>query len=88
MTGGTDEAGPHQRRGWRARPASTGSALVLGSGRALLEDPALLATYRSADRPPLLLGNLGAAQVRLHDAPDARRAARRAARRRRPDAST
>jgi isopentenyl-diphosphate delta-isomerase len=43
---------------------------VLGSGRALLEDPDLLATYRSADRPPLLLGNLGAAQVRLDDGPE------------------
>ena len=47
--------------------------------------PTLLPTYRSADRPPLLLGNLGAAQVRAPDAPERARAARRAARRRRPD---
>jgi isopentenyl-diphosphate delta-isomerase len=44
--------------------------MVLGSGRALLDDPAQLSTYRSADRPPLLLGNLGAAQVRRPDAPE------------------
>jgi isopentenyl-diphosphate Delta-isomerase len=68
MTGGTDEAAAINAR--LARAASEhGLALVLGSGRALLEDPALLPTYRSADRPPLLLGNLGAAQVRLDDAP-------------------
>jgi isopentenyl-diphosphate Delta-isomerase len=67
MTGGTEEAAAIN--GELARAASEhGLALVLGSGRALLEDPSLLATYRSADRPPLLLGNLGAAQVRLPDA--------------------
>jgi isopentenyl-diphosphate Delta-isomerase len=69
MTGGTDEAGEINARLARAA-AEHGLALVLGSGRALLEDPSLLPTYRSADRPPLLLGNLGAAQVRRPDAPE------------------
>jgi isopentenyl-diphosphate delta-isomerase len=73
MTGGTDEAAAINADLARAA-CEHGLALVLGSGRALLEDPSLLATYRSADRPPLLLGNLGAAQVRLRDAPE--RAAR------------
>ncbi len=68
MTGGTDEAGVVNARLARAA-CEHGLALVLGSGRALLEDPSLLPTYRSDDRPPLLLGNLGAAQVRLDDAP-------------------
>jgi isopentenyl-diphosphate Delta-isomerase len=68
MTGGTEEAGVINARLARAA-CEHGLALVLGSGRALLEDPSLLPTYRSADRPPLLLGNLGAAQVRLDDAP-------------------
>jgi isopentenyl-diphosphate delta-isomerase len=69
MTGGTDEAAEINARLARAA-CEYGLALVLGSGRALLEDPSLLPTYRSADRPPLLLGNLGAAQVRLDDARD------------------
>jgi isopentenyl-diphosphate Delta-isomerase len=69
MTGGTEEAGEINARLARAA-AEHGLALVLGSGRALLEDPSLLPTYRSADRPPLLLGNLGAAQVRRPDAPE------------------
>ena len=73
MTGGTDEAATINARLARAA-CEHGLGLVLGSGRALLDDPSLLPTYRSADRPPLLLGNLGAAQVRLHDAPE--RAAR------------
>jgi isopentenyl-diphosphate delta-isomerase len=68
MTGGTDEAGVVNARLARAA-CEHGLAVVLGSGRALLEDPSLLPTYRSADRPPLLLGNLGAAQIRLDDAP-------------------
>ena len=65
MTGGTDEAG--EINGALARAAAQhGVGLVLGSGRKLLDDPALLRTYRpaAADRPPLLLANLGAAQVR------------------------
>ena len=69
MTGGTPEA--EEINGRLARAASEhGLALVLGSGRALLDDPARLSTYRSGDRPPLLLGNLGAAQVRRPDAPE------------------
>ena len=69
MTGGTPEA--EEINGRLARAASEhGLALVLGSGRALLDDPSALPTYRSADRPPLLLGNLGAAQVRRPDAPE------------------
>ncbi len=68
MTGGTDEAAEINARLARAA-CEQGLALVLGSGRALLDDPELLPTYRSGDRPPLLLGNLGAAQVRLADAP-------------------
>lgn len=65
MTGGTDEAGELNRRLARAA-AEHGIALVLGSGRRLLDDPGLLRTYRPAgsERPPLLLANLGAAQIR------------------------
>jgi isopentenyl-diphosphate delta-isomerase len=73
MTGGTPEAETVNIR--LARAASEhGLALVLGSGRALLDDPDQLPTYRSAARPPLLLGNHGAAQVLRPDAPE--RAAR------------
>ena len=68
MTGGTAEAGRINAALARAA-CEHGLGLVLGSGRALLEDPELLPTYRSADRPPLLLGNLGAGQVRGPDAP-------------------
>jgi isopentenyl-diphosphate delta-isomerase len=69
MTGGTPEA--EEINGRLARAACEhGLALVLGSGRALLDDPERLSTYRSGDRPPLLLGNLGAAQVRRPDAGD------------------
>jgi isopentenyl-diphosphate Delta-isomerase len=68
MTGGTEEAAVINARLARAA-CEHHLGLVLGSGRALLEDPSLLSTYRSADRPPLLLGNLGAAQARLSDAP-------------------
>ena len=69
MTGGTPEAEIVNARLARAA-CEHGLALVLGSGRALLDDPERLSTYRSADRPPLLLGNLGAAQVRRPDAPE------------------
>jgi isopentenyl-diphosphate Delta-isomerase len=65
MTGGTAEAA--EVNGSLARGAAEhGIGLVLGSGRKLLDDPALIDTYRPApdDRPPLLLANLGAAQVR------------------------
>src|SRR4051812_42828118 len=62
MTGGTVEAATVNRR-LIAAAAHHRIALVLGSGRALLDDPALLSTYRPAGtpRPPLLLANLGAA---------------------------
>jgi len=70
MTGGTPESAAINRRLTRAA-AEHGIALVLGSGRRLLDgsddgDAALLRTYRpeGAERPPLLLANLGAAQVR------------------------
>ena len=71
MTGGTAEAAEINRRLARAA-AEAGIALVLGSGRRLLDDPALLRTYRpeEAERPPLLLANLGAAQLREPDGPD------------------
>jgi isopentenyl-diphosphate delta-isomerase len=71
MTGGTADALEVNRRLARAA-AEHGVALVLGSGRALLDNPALLPTYRPAGggRAPLLLGNLGAAQVRGADGPE------------------
>ena len=58
MTGGTPEAAVVNDELARAA-AEHGAAMVLGSGRALLDDPALLPTYRSDARPPLLLANLG-----------------------------
>jgi isopentenyl-diphosphate Delta-isomerase len=67
MTGGTPEAETINRRLARAA-AEHRIGLVLGSGRALLDDPALLRTYRSGDRPPLLLANLGAVQLADPDA--------------------
>lgn len=68
MTGGTRDAGEINGQLMRAA-AAHGIALVLGSGRHLLDDPETLRTYRPtpADRPPLLLANLGAAQVRGRD---------------------
>jgi len=76
MTGGTAAAGEINERLARAA-AHHGVAMTLGSGRALLDDPNLLRTYLAAPgpdaRPPLLLANLGAAQIRLPDGP--RRAA-------------
>jgi len=70
MTGGTDEAGTVNAR-LAAAAAEHRIALVLGSGRPLLDDPGLLPTYRppGGPRPPLLLANLGAAQVRGPGAP-------------------
>lgn len=60
MTGGTPAAAAINER--LARGASEhGLAMTLGSGRALLADPALLPTFRTDARPPLLLANLGAA---------------------------
>src|SRR5215208_970232 len=71
MTGGTAEAAEINRRLARAA-AEAGIALVLGSGRRLLDDPDLLRTYRAAGaaRPPLLLANLGGAQLRAPDGPE------------------
>jgi isopentenyl-diphosphate delta-isomerase len=68
MTGGTAESTTINRRLARAA-ADHGIALVLGSGRRLLDDPALLRTYRpeAGERPPLVLANLGAAQIRSRD---------------------
>ena len=69
MTGGTPESAAINRRLTLAA-AEHGIALVLGSGRRLLDgeedDPDLLRTYRpeAGERPPLLLANLGAAQIR------------------------
>ncbi len=71
MTGGTAEAEEVNGRLLRAA-AAAGIALVLGSGRRLLEDADLLRTYRPSgeDRPPLLLANLGAAQLTGPRGPD------------------
>ena len=65
MTGGTAQAADINSRLADAA-AEHRIGLMLGSGRALLDDPALLPTYREpgGPRPPLLLANLGAAQVR------------------------
>jgi isopentenyl-diphosphate delta-isomerase len=63
MTGGTAEAAAINQDLARAA-CEQGIGLVLGSGRRLLEDRDLLGTYRSNDRPRLLLANLGAAQLR------------------------
>ena len=68
MTGGTREAQIVNGRLARAA-AERGIALALGSGRALLDDPGLLPTYRSEHRPPLLLANLGAVQLTGPDGP-------------------
>lgn len=64
MTGGTPGSEEVNRRLTRAA-GRTGIGLVLGSGRRLLDDPDLLRTYLppGEPRPPLLLANLGAAQV-------------------------
>jgi isopentenyl-diphosphate delta-isomerase len=71
MTGGVPEAAVINERLARAA-AEHGVAMTLGSGRALLEDPSLLPTYVGAgERPPLLLANLGAAQLAGPDGPAA-----------------
>ena len=71
MTGGTEEAAAINGRLLQAA-ADHGVALVLGSGRRLLDDPDLLRTYRPArsERPPLLLANLGATQLRGPHGPE------------------
>jgi isopentenyl-diphosphate delta-isomerase len=64
MTGGAPEATDVNRRLlWAA--TEHGIGLTLGSGRPLLDDPSLLPTYRprGTPRPPLLLANVGAAQL-------------------------
>ncbi len=60
MTGGTAQA-EAINADLAAAAAEHGVAMTLGSGRALLDDPALRDTYArlGADRPPLLLANLG-----------------------------
>lgn len=66
MTGGVQEATAINARLAEAA-AEHGVAMTLGSGRALLDDPGLMATYVRTGlhpRPPLLLANLGAAQLR------------------------
>ncbi len=69
MTGGTPRAREiNERLALAAR--DHGVAMGLGSGRALLADPSLLPTFRTAARPPLLLANLGAVQLRLGLGPD------------------
>jgi isopentenyl-diphosphate delta-isomerase len=64
MTGGTQRAGEINRRLAAAAEAG-GIALGLGSGRAILEDRSLLATYDVRDIAPrtLLIANLGAVQL-------------------------
>lgn len=64
MTGGTAAAEEVNRTLMHAA-ARHGIGLVLGSGRRLLRDPQSLRTYRPepGERPPLLLANLGAAQL-------------------------
>jgi isopentenyl-diphosphate Delta-isomerase len=70
MTGGVAEATLINDRLARAA-AEHGVGMVLGSGRALLADPSLRRTYVGAagGRPPLLLANLGAAQLTAPNGP-------------------
>jgi isopentenyl-diphosphate delta-isomerase len=72
MTGGTAAAVEVNGRLMRAA-AQHGIGLVLGSGRRLLDDSTLLRTYRptGVERPPLLLANLGASQIRHASGPKA-----------------
>ena len=74
MTGGTDEAEVDQRRGWRAPRASTGSGSCSARAARCSRTRRCSRPTAARDRPPLLLGNLGAAQVGLPDAPSAPRA--------------
>jgi len=64
MTGGTERARQVNARLSIAAQAS-GLAMGLGSGRAVLEHPELIDTFRLPARPPLLFANLGAVQLRL-----------------------
>jgi isopentenyl-diphosphate Delta-isomerase len=70
MTGGTAEAARINHRLMRAAHRHE-IGLMLGSGRALLEDRTLIGTYLGPDRPPLLVANIGAAQVHEPDAASA-----------------
>jgi isopentenyl-diphosphate delta-isomerase len=75
MTGGTCDAVAVNTRLLRGA-AEHGIGITLGSGRRLLDDPELAGTYRptGSARPPLLLANLGAAQIReTHAAAEAER---------------
>jgi isopentenyl-diphosphate delta-isomerase len=66
MTGGTAEAAAINRR-LVAAASEAGVALALGSGRRLLEDPGLLATYwqpSREERPPVVAANIGATQIK------------------------
>ena len=63
MTGGTARAQEINQR-LAVGAAEYGIGMALGSGRRLLDDPTLLDTYVPGVRPPLLLANLGAAQIR------------------------
>src|SRR4051812_4502431 len=65
MTGGTG-AGARVNERLAEAAAEHRVAMVLGAGRVLLDDPSLLPTYRArrgGTRPPLLLANLGGAQL-------------------------
>jgi isopentenyl-diphosphate Delta-isomerase len=74
MTGGASETGQVNRALAHAAQVH-GVAMGLGSGRALLEDPGALGSFRVRDVAPdvLLLANLGAVQLRTYGAADCRR---------------
>ncbi|MBN1948026.1 MAG: type 2 isopentenyl-diphosphate Delta-isomerase [Bradymonadales bacterium] len=65
MTGGTDEAG-EINRSLAALAQHLGIGFGVGSQRAMLQDPALLDSYRVREVAPdvFLAGNIGAAQIR------------------------